>query len=179
MEDEEMFFKPLETDRLILKNIEKGDNQFILKEFSTDEINEFLFDCEPMSRIEDADKLIDFYLQDEPRCQHRWIIINKETGEKMGTCGFHCWDRKTARCEFGYDMQPAYWKHGYMQEAVSAIIEFAKTEMKIKHIVSEIAIGNTNSEKTSERQGFKFLGNTTTLTFHGKEYLHNCYELII
>lgn len=39
--------------------------------------------------MEQAQKWIDFYLESEPRNQHRWIMVLKENSEKIGTCGFH------------------------------------------------------------------------------------------
>lgn len=65
-----MFFQEIETERLLLKNISFDDRDFMLKEFSDDAVNRYLFDVEPLSNLEEADELINFYLQPEPRAQH-------------------------------------------------------------------------------------------------------------
>ena len=112
-----MFFHDLKTERLLLRNISHIDDGFILQEFSNGRINRYLFDAEPLQTIE-TQKLIDFYLKDEPRHQHRWVLILKETGTRIGTCGFHCWNRRVGPCEVGYDQKPAYCKQGYMQYSI-------------------------------------------------------------
>jgi [ribosomal protein S5]-alanine N-acetyltransferase len=103
-----MFFKELETDRLVLKNICSEDKDFILKQFSNDTVNQYLFDAESLNNLEEANELIDFYIQPEPRTQHRWILILKVNGIKIGTCGFHCWNKNNNSVEIGYDLQKQY-----------------------------------------------------------------------
>jgi [ribosomal protein S5]-alanine N-acetyltransferase len=84
-----MFFKQLETERLILKNIATDDREFIFSQFSDEAVNRYLFDAEPLTDISDAEEIISFYTQPEPRQWHRWVITRKEDNRKLGTCGFH------------------------------------------------------------------------------------------
>ena len=127
-------FRPLETERLILKSIGSDDREFILNMFSDDAVNKYLFDAEPLQNLEEADEIIDFYIQPEPRNQHRWIIIRKEDNLKIGTCGFHCWDTNLSKVEIGYDLKKVFHGNGYMTEALQELIEFASNEMKVKTI---------------------------------------------
>ena len=85
-------FKELETERLWLKNICYEDVEFIFEQFSNDDINRYLYDAEPMKELSEAQELIDFYTVSEKRNQHRWILVRKSDGVKLGTCGFHCWN---------------------------------------------------------------------------------------
>ena len=174
-----MFFKELETERLHLKNISGEDGEFILKQFSTDAVNEYLYDAEPFQNLREAEELIEYFMQPEPRTLHRWILILKENGEKIGTCGFHNWNRESNCAEVGYDMQPVFWGKGYMSEAMKAILAFAEDEMKLKRIDANIYPDNLNSVKLAERYGFRFSGETSVFVFWGKEYLHRVYSLII
>ncbi len=119
-----MFFYEIETDRLRLKNISMEDREFIFKQFSNDAINRYLFDAEPLNSLEESDDIIKFYLQPEPRMQHRWVLTLKSNGTKIGTCGFHCWDKNCV--DIGYDLQVEYWGQGYMTEALKAMLSFAK-----------------------------------------------------
>ena len=82
-------FKELETEWLWLKNICYEDVEFIFEQFSNDDINRYLYDAEPMKELFEAQELIDFYTVSEPRYQHRWILVRKSDGVKLGTCGFH------------------------------------------------------------------------------------------
>ena len=94
-------------------------------------MNRYLFDAEPCSSAAEAAEWIDFYLEEEPRNQHRWVLVLKENGEKIGTCGFHGLNTERHEAELGYDLQPTYWKQGYIHEAVGRIIDFAAKEMGV------------------------------------------------
>lgn len=168
-------FIDLETERLFLKCIGYDDAEFFYKHFSTHEVNQYLFDAEPCSSVEEAQKWIGFYLESEPRNQHRWIIVLKENGEKIGTCGFHCWNRENGEIQMGYDLQPSYWRNGYMSEALTAIMKFAAEKMKVKKIFTHISTDNIASIRTSEKIGFVKTGEQYYEEFHGEKYLHDIY----
>lgn len=173
-----MFFNNIETDRLILKNIGIDDRNFIFSQFSDDVVNRYLFDAEPVTDMQGADEIIAFYVQPEPRLQHRWIIMKKSDGIKMGTCGFHCWNKTDGNVEVGYDLKEEFWGNGYMQEAMKAIITFAKEEMYIKEISACIYIDNQRSIRLVENLGFVLSGSSYEL-FGNKEYLHKKYSLYV
>ncbi len=112
-------FVNIETERLHLKCIEKSDREFIFEEFQNDFINRYLYDEEPMTNIEQADRLIEFFSMNEPRNQNRWVLTNKDENIKMGTCGFHLWDRNKNTVEIGFELMPQYNGKGFMTEAGS------------------------------------------------------------
>ena len=171
-----MFYNNIETDKLLLKNIDNGDREFIFSQFSDDDINKYLFDAEPLTDIREADEIIEFYLKPEPRPQHRWILIRKADGVKIGTCGFHCWEIRNSRVEIGYDLKKEFWGKGYMYETLSKIIEFAKDSMDLKEINACIYTENHKSIRLAEKLGFVLNGSKYEL-FRGNEYLHNIYSL--
>jgi len=172
-----MLFRELETDRLLLKNISAEDRGFILTVFSNDEVNRFLFDAEPLIDIQDADGLIDFYTQEEPRGHHRWVLVRKSDGVKLGTCGFHCWDKEVGCCEVGYDLLPDFWGQGYMLEAVRAIIEFARSDMQLNRINACIYVDNDKSVRLAEKCRFAFEGKMKDEVFRGEKYPHKIFTL--
>jgi ribosomal-protein-alanine N-acetyltransferase len=171
-----MSFRELETDRLFLKNISSDDRDFIFTVFSNDDVNRYLYDTEPLTDISGADDIINFYLEPEQRNQHRWVIIRKSDNTKMGTCGFHCWDKNNAKIEIGYDLLKEYWSNGYMQEAIAEIIKFAECVMSIKQIDANIFVDNIKSIKLLEKFCFILTG-TKNYLFRGKEYPHKIYSL--
>jgi len=173
-----MLFNKLETERLFLKNINIDDRDFIFSQFSDDVVNKYLFDAEPVTDIQGADEIITFYIDPEPRLQHRWIILRKSDGKKMGTCGFHCWDQKNCKVEVGYDLKEEFWGNGYMQEAMKKIIEFAMNEMQVKEIIACIYIDNQRSIRLAENLGFLLSGSSYEV-FRGNKYLHNRYSLYL
>lgn len=177
-------FIDLETDRLKLNSIGYDDTEFLCIQFSNDEVNRYLFDAEPIRTEEAAKEIIGFYLEPEPRNQHRWIMILKDmilkdSGEKIGTCGFHRWNREPGEVEVGYDLQPAYFRKGYMTEALTEIIRFAKGKMSVKKIYAHIYPENIASVKTAEKMGFVRTGEQYYEKFRGEKYLHDIYCLTL
>lgn len=168
--------KALETERLFLTNISQEDRDFIFKLFTNDEINKYLYDAEPLTDISGADEIIYFYTQLEPKAQHRWVIVRKD-GVKLGTCGFHGWNKPEASCDVGYELLPEFWGNGYMGEALSAIIDFARNEMKIKQINACIYIDNSNSIKLAEKLNFSFKGQMKDEIFRTCAYPHKIFTL--
>lgn len=169
--------KELQTKRLKLKNIDYDDADFMYKEFSTAAVNAYLFDAEPLSSFDEARKLIDFYVCEEAIDRHRWIMVRKDSSEKIGTCGFHRLDRMKRTVEIGYDIQPEHWRQGYASEALSGLIAYLWEELNVKTITAHIAEGNAASIKTAEKLGFVRTGDTYFERFHGDDFLHYIYEL--
>jgi ribosomal-protein-alanine N-acetyltransferase len=68
--------------------------------------------------MQEADEIIASYIQPEPRSRHCWVIMRKSDDTKMGTCGFHFWDKTDCKVEIGYDLKKEFWGNGYMEEAI-------------------------------------------------------------
>ncbi|HAN21058.1 MAG: GNAT family N-acetyltransferase [Clostridiales bacterium GWF2_36_10] len=170
-------FIDLETDRLILKLISAEDRDFIFSQFSNDVVNRYLFDAEPLIDLNDADEIINFYIQPEPREQNRWILIRKSDKRKIGTCGFHCWNKEKGMVDVGYDLKESYWGQGYMQEAMRTIISFASEKMNISRINACISVDNQKSILFVEKSGFLYHGQMKDEIFRGHKYPHKIYSL--
>ena len=169
-------FVNIETKHLLLKCVDQSDREFIFEEFQNDFINKYLYDAEPMTDIEQADNLIEFYNIEEPRNQNRWVLINKLENEKMGTCEFHLWDRKENKVELGFELMQQYNGKGFMTEAVKAILEFARAEMKVNKMIAIVSIDNIRCKRLLEKLGFITVGKEECI-FRGNMVLHDIYEL--
>jgi ribosomal-protein-alanine N-acetyltransferase len=167
----------IETNRLILKSISAEDRDFIFSLFSDDIVTKYLYDEEPLTSILGADEIIDSYVNSNSISLSRWILIRKSDNEKMGTCGFHCWDSKENKIDIGYDLKEEFWGNGYMQEAINAIVNVAIQELKFRQINAHIYVENYKSIMLAERLGFNFSGVEYNCNFRGKEYLHKIYSL--
>jgi len=169
--------KKIETKRLMLTPISMDDKEFILQQFSDKIVTKYLYDQSPFTTIDEAIELIRFYNHPSQKECNRWIISIKQTGEKIGTCGFHCLDRATQTIEAGYDLYPTYWGNGYMQEALVPAVEFAREYYRINKIEAHISVDNLASCKLVERLGFKMNGETKIYTLNGVDYIHYVYIL--
>jgi ribosomal-protein-alanine N-acetyltransferase len=171
-------FTNIKTKRLVLKCIDHNDREFIFEEFHNGFINRFLFDAEPMTDISQADELINFYTILEPRQQNRWVLIDKITKAKLGTCGYHLWNPDNKSVEIGFELMEQYNGKGYMLEAVEAIIEFARQKMCVERINAIVYIHNKKCIQLLERLRFVKAGEEETI-FRGQTYSHNIYALYL
>jgi ribosomal-protein-alanine N-acetyltransferase len=169
-----LFFHDLETPRLRLRNVSREDADFFFRQFSDPAVCRYLYDEEPFTEVKQAEELIDFFCREEPRNQHRWVVIRKEDGAAMGTCGFHHWNRQERTVETGYDLREEYWGKGYMTEAMRRIIRFAVENMDLNSIYADIYVGNQSSISLAERLGFARTG-TMSFEFRGESMPHYIY----
>lgn len=172
-------FPDLETARLIMRGMAPSDREFVFRQFSDPAVCEFMYDCAPYTSIEEADGLIEFYNQPLPRRQHRWMLIRKDDGAIIGTCGYHNWNRDNNSAEIGYDLCPPYQGHGYVAEALEAMIDVGFEQMGLNRIYAVIFTGNRKSWLTVERAGFRREGIIRDqLLYNGKYYDHFSYSLL-
>ncbi len=172
-----MFPHFIETDRLILKNITKSDQSFTLSHFSDPVVTKHLYDNEPIKTLKEADDIITSYTEPKPKGQQRWVLSLKDNGVRIGTCGFHCFEEASGCIEIGYDLQQMYSGNGFMNEALTAILTYAKESDEIRIVKAHVSINNKKSIQVVQRLGFVFEGETKVYTFKGVDYQHNIYVL--
>ena len=172
-------FPLLETERLILKKLCPQDVDFIYRHFSNQHVCEFLFDNEPLTSIEGAHAIIDFYADAEQMDRNRWVIFSKESSEPIGTCGYHRWDRADNIAEIGYDLEREFWGHGYMHEAMQAALEVGFDHMHLNRVQAFVSVQNSRSVKVLKRLGFSEEGIIRDKHyFRGAYYDHFCLSLL-
>lgn len=78
----------------------------------------------------------------------------QSTGEAIGTCNFPSIYSPARRAEIGYGLLPTCWGHGYMQEAVAALLDYGFEMLKLHRIEADVDPRNASSVKVLERAGF-------------------------
>lgn len=171
--------KRLETNRLILRELQVEDIDFIFNHFSNENVCQYLFDEEPLTKRDEALEIINWYKDFELKNRSRWGIELKDNGKLIGTCGFHCLDRRNNIVEIGYDLSKNYWRQGYMTEALKIAIDVAFNNMHVNRIQAFVYIENVSSYKLLEKKKFIREGIIREKHFfRGKYYDHYCYSLL-
>jgi len=146
-------FPEIETDRLILREVLPEDAPAIYRIFSNEEVTRF-YDLVTYTDPRQAEELIDFFDEIfELERAIRWGIARKTDGALMGTCGY-VWLR-TYRGEIGYELHPDYWGHGYMQEALDAIVDFGFNEFGLNRVEALVMVENERSARLLRGLGFQ------------------------
>ena len=146
-------FPDLTTARVQLRVLTQDDTEAVQRHFSDDEVTRYM-DIDPCSTLEQARQIIAFH-QSDPGC--RWGLFSKSTGQLIGTCGYHAWerDRSTPEAEIGYDLGRTHWGAGLMSEVLHIVIPFGFDRMGLGLIYAGVESGNERSIRLLERLGFR------------------------
>jgi len=144
-------FPQLETERLILREMTTDDVGFYFRHFTNDKIIEGSFFPGPKN-LEAA---------------------------LIGTCGFYDWNKTAYRAEIGYDLDPAFWRHGLMTEALLVLLRFGFEKMKLNRIQAIIDSENSRSIRLVQRLGFKMEGVLRQNSYFNGQYRDElCFSLL-
>lgn len=170
----------LEDARLLLRPLQPADRDFIFRHFSDPQVTRYLLDEPPLADLAGADELIQVYLDPaaQARC-NRWVILLKDGGQPVGTCGFHAWSHVNHRAEIGYDLAPDCWGRGIMSAAVRLAIDYAFQNMQLNRIAAVVYVENEPSARLLGRLGFRLEGCLRAYhCLNGVYYDHNLFSLL-
>ena len=132
IEDKE--FPIIKTNRLILRELEDKDSKDLFSILSSENVTKY-YGMFPMKDVSQAEQLIlKFKDSFEADTSIRWGIELKCSGQIIGTCGFHNWNKRHFRAEIGYELGEEFWKYGYAKEAVLAILDYGFNNMGLERI---------------------------------------------
>ncbi|HEY9088148.1 MAG TPA: GNAT family protein [Anaerolineaceae bacterium] len=151
----DFLFPDLESSRLRLRRLVRGDLDFLFAHFSDAQVGQFLVDEDPVTTREDAAAILDFCLEQDGKGYNRWLMVRKDGGIPLGTLGFHHWDRRNRHAEIGYDLSPQYWGEGFMREAALTALNFAFSQMLVHRVEAMIHVENARSIRLAEGLGFQ------------------------
>ncbi len=147
-------FPILETNRLVLRQLTVDDSENWFKNLSDDEVA-VLIGMEPLENVEDSRSIINSFIdRHEKKNGMAWAIILKEDESFIGTCSYEKIDSHNLSGEIGYDLLKKYWGHGFMTEALSAIIDYGFESLRLNRIEAHTAAINSASRNLLRRLGF-------------------------
>jgi ribosomal-protein-alanine N-acetyltransferase len=165
----------IETDTLIIRELEVSDAEGMFKLDSDPEVHEFL-GKNPIKTIDEAHEAIAYI-----RKQYisngigRWAIIDKNTEDFIGWTGLKY--EKGLRKEFnyydlGYRLRKKYWGHGIATETAIASLNYGFEKLNLKAIGAAAEVNHTASNKILKKIGLKFIE-----PFDYEGVTHNWYNL--
>ena len=160
-------FPKLETKRLLLMEFLKNHSEELFKMRSDDRVLKYL-DRDTHKTVEESELMIEEMIRSYNNKEGiNWIIREKDTLNVIGYIGYWRMIRKNVRAEIGYAMKPEYWGNGYMQEALTKVIEFGFNEFYLHSIEGNVNPGNVSSINLLEKLGFK------KEAYFREDYLYN------
>ncbi len=100
-------------------------------------------------------------MRERPQTE-QWLVralVDRDAGEMIGHAGFHGPPGrngigKADALEIGYTVFPAFRRRGFATEAVSALIDWARSEHGVRDFIASVASGNEPSLGVVRKLGF-------------------------
>lgn len=162
----------LETKRLSIRQLTSADTAFIV-----DLLNQPSFITNIGDRGVRSEEDALNYLQKGPLDSYTrhgfglWLVERREDHACLGMCGL-IKRKELEHVDLGYAFLPLYWGQGYAFEATSAVMDYARQNLKLQRLVAIVAPGNQSSIHLLHKLGFNEertitwpADNTTLLLF--------------
>jgi len=147
----------LETERLIIRNWQDGDEEVFYRINSDDAIMKFF----PYKRTREESSA--FFSKNKLHISRNGYgytaIALKDTNESIGFCGLHYCNAQPAMpsdiMEIGWRLLPEYWGNGYITEAAKRLTQFGFETLQLPEIFSFAVSANKKSFAVMKRLGMK------------------------
>lgn len=144
----------LHTERLLLRPLRSSDAEALFAIFSDPKVMRY-WNTVPWATIDEAHKLL---ARDAAAMATgefiRLGLERKEDGKLLGFCTLFSFHEESRRAEIGYGLAYSAWGHGYMNEALVALVRYGFDELSLNRIEADIDPRNDASRKSLERLGF-------------------------
>ena len=157
----------LETKRLALRKWTNADDHALFEILRDVRVARYIADGQPFSleKVKEFLAWAEDYERENGFC--RWKIIEKSSGEIVGSCGF-ARPHGTPEIELGFLFAHKCWGQGYATEIAAAAIEYGFRKLGFREIIAMTDVENTASQKVLKKIGFASRGIEV---FNGDESL--------
>lgn len=172
-------FPEMETDRLVLRQfkIEDGPDFFVLRS----DPNVMQYIPRPLAKtVADAVEVIELVNKNIGNNESiNWALEDKATGKMIGMIGYVHMSKEDHRAEVGYMLHPEYHGKGYMQEALTAVLDYGFIVMKLHSVNAVVDPANTPSAKLLEKNKFTKEGYIRENCFWNGVFLDSLYYSLL
>jgi len=148
----------IETERLILREIETTDEAALFDLESDPEVHKYV-GKKPVENIELIKMVIAFIRQQyQDNGIGRWAVVEKSSQRFIGWAGLKLFtDEVNGHNDFyelGYRFMTGYWGKGYATEAAKAIVDYGFNQLKLTEIYAMTDPENKASKQVLKKTGF-------------------------
>ncbi|WP_439554515.1 GNAT family N-acetyltransferase [Flavobacterium macrobrachii] len=147
-------FQNLETERLLLRQLDNKDVNEVLELRGNPETMKFI----PRPLAKNTDDALEHIKMINDKIDENvginWAITIKGSDKMIGLLGHYRIQPENHRAEIGYMILPQYNGKGYVTEAVKAVMEYGFNQMNLHSIEAVIDPENIASERVLQKNGF-------------------------
>ncbi|MEC0240035.1 GNAT family protein [Paenibacillus dokdonensis] len=147
-------FPSIETERLLLRELQSDDAEDYYNYFSNHEVTRFWGYDSPKNIKTVASTFIRFSNAFKRKEMIVWGISSKETNKIIGTCILGNFVRGSM-ANINYNLSIEHWKKGIMLESLGAIIPFGFKNLGLHRIQAMVMPENNASISLLEKCNFK------------------------
>lgn len=147
----------IETERLIIREIESRDIDCLLRIYQDSKNMEFI----PNSNKEWTAKLLSEKYE-KLNCNYRkgfgvYAVSTKKSDILIGEAGFFDSFQDATHLELGYILDNRYWGNGYGTEVCRSLIDYGFNNLRLGKITARMFSENIASIRLSEKCGMIFI----------------------
>lgn len=151
-------FRPLETQRMILRKLQMEDiYEYYERLFGDADVSRYMM-FSPHQDISESMESLQWKLKryEEGNC-YCWGVTLKEEDGLIGLIELLRFDEETDSCSFVYLLGCNYWGKGFATEALKAVIDFAFDDLQIQRIRADHMAKNPASGAVMRKAGMKHI----------------------
>ena len=145
----------LEAPRLRLRWLTADDIDGLFDVFSDETMMRYWSSAPMKERAEAEALLAKIRRQFAEKSGFQWGVERKDDGRLLGTCTIFNVHAANRRGELGYALGSAYWRRGFMSEALTALLDYAFGPMKLRRLEADVDPRNAASLGLIGKLGFR------------------------
>ena len=146
----------LETERVILRWLSVGDEDFILNLLNQPSFIQYIGNRGVKNLSDARPYIVSKFVESYRRFGFGLYLVElKECKTPIGICGFVKRDT-LPDADIGFAFLPQYWSQGYAFESARAVFDYGKNILGLKRILAITTKDNESSCKLLAKVGFKF-----------------------
>ena len=159
----------LETERLIVRELDLKDMDDLFELYSYDGMTDYL---EGLYAYEEEYEYQKAYIENMYRFfgYGIWLVFEKISGKLVGRAGVEHREALEGELELGYAIGTPFWGRGYATEVCRAILDYTKEELGFEEIYSLVEPENKVSVHLLEKLGFTLETELILDSVHYKKY---------
>ena len=145
----------LNTKRMRLRWLTDADVDALYRIFSHPEVVRY-WGAPALANREAAEALLAEIQENfRRRTSLKWGVAELQTDRIIGTVTLFNLNFDNKRAEIGYGLDNAYWRQGYVSEALDALLSYAFDELQLHRLEADVDPRNVGSIRTLEKLGFQ------------------------
>lgn len=151
-------FHNLNGENICFKALDPKDAHAMYAYVSDKDVKRFI-GWRLMSTLEETREFLEELIRREEAGTHLYAsIVEKSSGEVIGTAMIFGFDKEANHAEIGYVLHKEHWGKGYGTETVSLISDFAFEILMLRKLHARVVSGNFGSARILEKNGFELEG---------------------